>query len=181
MLLLIYIVSLNLQSTIYMTIENKCYYIELESPVYFIKDANCHMRFPQQVNSKNIMKANFITGIDQDTFGGALLYHLQRGWGRSNAQLLVIWGYKPDGIYSHTWLIKHENTLVWDKGELRRFHDVYDSQCDAYSRIGEWLVDYGTGMKAKCETSNGGFEMKVTISRESGLLPISPPQVDPNR
>jgi hypothetical protein len=46
--------------------------------VHFIKDATCHIRFPQQINPKSIMKANFITELAKVTFGGALLYHLQR-------------------------------------------------------------------------------------------------------
>jgi hypothetical protein len=46
------------------------------------------------------MKANFMTGIDRDTFGGALLYNLQWEDGASiSTQLLVIWGYNPDGSY----------------------------------------------------------------------------------
>jgi hypothetical protein len=164
-----------------MTIENECYFIELASPVYFIKDANCYMRFPQQVNRRDIMKAKFMTGIDQDAFGGVLLYNLRRSWGAISAQLLVVWGYNSDGVYSHTWLIEYESTLDWDRDKLKKFHDMYDSQCDAYARIGEWSMEYSTGLKTKYKTSHGGFGMKVAISLDVNLLPIKPPRVDPNR
>jgi hypothetical protein len=156
-----------------MTIENKCYYTELVSPVYFIKDANCYMQFPQQVSSGSIMKANFMTGIDQDTFGGALLYNVQNYWGTISVQFLVIWGYNSNGIYSHAWLIKYESTFAWDGEKLKRLHDAYDSQCDAYVRTRERLIGYRSGLKMKCETSRGGFEMKVMIPPGIGLLPTS--------
>jgi hypothetical protein len=170
------------QSTIDIIINNQCSNIELTSPIYFIKDTTCHIHFPQQVNSMSIMKANFATNIDQDTFGGALLYHLQQKEVASiNVQLLVIWGCKSYGIYSHTWIIKHESTLVWDKDKLKKFYNVYDSTRDAYPHIGRWKLDDNTGIKTKCEISHEGFEMKVTISREEGIFYIMPPRVNPNK
>jgi hypothetical protein len=80
-----------------MTIKNQCSNIKLTSPVYFIKDTNCHIQFPQQVNPKSAVRINFISSTNRDTFGGVLLYHLQRKEGAStDAQLLVIWGYYDD-------------------------------------------------------------------------------------
>jgi hypothetical protein len=108
-----------------MTINNRCANIELTSPVYFTKDATYHIPFLQQVNSKSIMKINFITGIDRGTCGGVLLYRLQRKEHASTStQLLVIWRCRSDNtyphvLYSHAWLIEHENTLVLDKDKLK--------------------------------------------------------------
>jgi hypothetical protein len=62
----------------YAIINNQCHNIELTSPVYFTKDTTFYIQFPQQVDFKSTMEVNFKTDIDRDTFGGALLYHLQR-------------------------------------------------------------------------------------------------------
>jgi hypothetical protein len=180
--MLIYIVSLMFQSTIDMTIYNSCTNIELTSPVYFIQDTMCRIQFPQQVNSNNIIKIKFATGIDRDTFGGALLYNLQRECGTISAQLLVIWGYKSCGIYSHAWIIKHESTLIWDKNKLKRFHDVYNSRRDEYLNIGRWGLDNNTELRTECVTSHGGFAIAVIIFEGSrrGIF-YTTPRVDPNR
>jgi hypothetical protein len=148
-----------------LTINNQCSNIELTSPVYFIKDTTCHEHSPQQVNSESIMKVNLKTGIDQETFGGVLLYHLQRKE-ITNTKLLVIWGRKSDYFYSHVWLIEHESTLEWDKDKLKRLYDVYDSQYDNDFNIEEWVLDDNTKLKTKCETSHGGLEMNIFISEE---------------
>jgi hypothetical protein len=178
-------ISLTLQSTINMTIDNQCSNIELTSLIHFTKSAMCCIQFPQKVSSKSIMKANFITGIDQTTFGGALLYHLQGKKDMStNAQLLVIWGYNADEIYLHTWLIRHNITLDWDEDKLKRFYDVYNSQYKVYTAIfrKEWLLDDKTMLKTKCGSSHGGFEMELIISRDEYLSrPIKPLWIDPNR
>jgi hypothetical protein len=182
--LLIYIASLNFRSAIYMTIENKCRYIKLTSPVHYIKDTNCYMQFPQQVDSRNIMKANFMTGIDQYAFGGALLYRLR--WKESDASmsvhLLVIWKYNSDWIDSHALLVELENTLDWDKDKLKGLHDVYDIRRDIGSRLGERWLSNDTKLRTECGISCRGFKMEIIISEASDLLLlIRPPRVDPNR
>jgi hypothetical protein len=179
------------------TIDSQCYNIELTSPVYFIKDATCHIQFPQRVNSESIMKFNFKTSIDRETFGGVLVYHLQRKKndkfkGRSNTdkntstsiQLLVIWGYKSHKPYSHAWLIEHERTLVWSKDKLKRLWHVYHSQdsMELVSNRKKWLLNDNMRLKTEYETSYGGFEMKIIISEERHrLYPIKPLWIDPNR
>jgi hypothetical protein len=142
MLLLICNVSLIFQSAIDVTINNQCTSIELIFSACFIKDAACHMQFPRKVNANRIMKANFITGADRDTFGGALLYHLQQ---KDNTpisiQLLVIWRYNTNRLYSNAWLIEHENTLVWNENELEKLYSVYSSLYNIDFNTEEWLLD----------------------------------------
>jgi hypothetical protein len=133
--MLIHIFRLTIQSMMDVIIDNQCTDIELTSPVHFIKNATFHMQFPQHVNSNSIVKANFaITGINRNTFGGALLYRLQRKEDESKSiQFLVIWGCESDSIYLRTWLIKRENTLVWSENKLKELYHVYDSQHKEYS------------------------------------------------
>jgi hypothetical protein len=61
--MLIYIVSITLQSTIDITVKNQCSDIKLTSPVYFTKDTTHHTQFPQQVSPKNIMKATHLVAF----------------------------------------------------------------------------------------------------------------------
>jgi hypothetical protein len=140
------------------------------------------MQFSQQVNT-NLMKVNFITGVDRDTFGGALLYDLQRKKDTSiSAQLLVIWGYRFNRAYSDAWLIEYESTFVWNEDKLRRLHDVYSSQHNINSNTVRWLLDDNTELETMCESTHGGFGMEVIISEEENQIHlIKPLWVNPNR
>jgi hypothetical protein len=148
----------------------------------------CHISFPQQVNPESIMKVNFVTGVDRDRFGGALLYHLQREEDTSiSTQLLVIWGCRPNDTYLHTlyphaWLIEHESTLVWDKDKLKMLYDKYDDHWYTKSDLGLWLLNDNTELRTEYKTSYGGYGMEITISENENMLyPMKPLWVDPNR
>jgi hypothetical protein len=158
------------------TIDNRCNNIELTSPVYFTKNTTCNVHPSQQVDFRNRMKVSFRTGMDQDTFGGALLYHLKGKDDVSvSAQLLVIWGWNSYRLYSHVRLIEHENTLVWDKSKLKALYAGYDSQYDIDVIIEEWFLDDNKRLKTVCETSRGGLEMNIIISEEKDLLSCRKP------
>jgi hypothetical protein len=165
------------------TIDNQCPNTELTSPAYFIKDTTRHMHFPQSVNSESKMEANFKTGMDGDTFGGTLLYHLQWKEDASiSTKLLVIWGWNSYGLYSHAWLIEHESALTWNEDKLKRLYDVYNSQCNIDFDEREWFLDGNKKLRTKCETSRGGLEMNIAISEETNLLSYRKPVwVDSNR
>jgi hypothetical protein len=181
--MLIYITSLALRSSMNVTIDNQCSNIELTSPVYFTKNTMHHIQLHQQVDSKSIMKVKFKTGMDQDTFGGVLLYHLQRKVDTSiSTQLLMIWGFKSDHLYSCAWLIEHERTFTWNEDKLRRLYDVYNSQYDRDFNAEEWLLDDNAMLKTVCALSHGGFEMNIFISEEKDLsYHRKPLWVDPSR
>jgi hypothetical protein len=114
-----------------------------------------------------------------------LLYHLQGKEGvLTSTQLLVIWGYRFDWIYSHALLIEHESTFVWNEDKLERLYNAYNSQYEVYTTIfrEEWLLDDNTILKTACESSYRGFETEVIISEDEYLSrPIKPLWIDPNR
>jgi hypothetical protein len=188
---LIYIASLSLQSVTNMIINNQCSNIELTSPVYFTKNTMCYIHLPQKVDSESRIEANFRTSLDRSTFGGALLYHLQRKENNESdkdtsvsTQLLVIWGYNYQGVYLHTWLIEHESTLIWNEDKLERLYNGYDSQYNMYSDldIRDWSLDDNTTLKTEFGSSHGDFEMEVNISEEEyPFLPIKPMWIDSNK
>jgi hypothetical protein len=167
-----------------MTIRNRCSNIELAAPVYFIKNATHHIQFPQQVNSKSKMQTNFRTSIDQDTFGGALMYRIQRKMDTSTStQLLAIWGYNTFGFYLHALLIEHKNTLAWNEDKLKKLYDVYNSQLHASPlTVRSWLLDDDTKLQTSSGSSHGGFRMEVTISEDKYMRsPRKPLWIDSNR
>jgi hypothetical protein len=113
------------------------------------------------------VKVSFRTGVDRDTFGGALLYHLQRKEkGESedqsdidtstSTQFFVIWGSIPDvrsypGVhvsesYLRAYLIEHESALTWNEDKLKRLYHVYNDQFTVYNTIslGCWLLNDNT-------------------------------------
>jgi hypothetical protein len=184
--MLIYIISLTLQSTMEITIDNQCSNIRLTSPVYFIGDATCRILFPQQVNSKSITKANFRASMDSGTFCGVLLYRLQgKEDTTTSTQLLVIWRYEFDWLYSCMLLIEHESTLVWDKDKLKMLYDGYCSQYEAYPNVGwkTWLLDDNTKLEIERKSSHGGFEMEIIVSEDDpDLFSLHKPLwIDPDR
>jgi hypothetical protein len=176
--MLIYTVSLTLQSTMNVTINNQCSNIALTSPVYFIGDAACHIPFPQQTDCMSDMEISFRTDIYQGTFGGALSYHLQRKRNNESgnradkntaisAQLLVIWKFRIDRLYAHACLIEHESVLTWDK-------DMFNT--------GRLLLDNNTKLQVGCEAPHEkSFKMNVIISEGKHLLhPVKPLWINPN-
>src|SRR5690606_8211242 len=102
-------------------------------------------------NSK--AKVKFKTGINRDTFGGVLLYNMQRKECASvNTQLVVIWGWKSYRLYAHMYLIEHESIPTWDKDKLEKLHNVYNSWYDIDPGTVEWLLNDNTKLNTKCET-----------------------------
>jgi hypothetical protein len=147
-----------------------------------------HIQLPQQVDSNSIMKANFITSINQDTFGGVLLYHLQgKKDTPTSTQLLMIWGYKSNGLYSNVLLIEHENTLIWSEDELKRLYHVYDSRYKAYydtDLFGRetWLLDDNTELHMSCNSWCKDFKIELSIfESETSTYPPRPLWIEPNR
>jgi hypothetical protein len=179
-------ISLELQSAMDVTIHNQCTNIELTSLVYFTKDTMHCGHIPKQANSKRSMHVK--VPINLDTFGGVLLYHLQRKENdkttSTSTQILVIWGRSSDWFYSNVYIVEHENALDWNKDKLERLYDEYDSQYYVRSNIDmyEWLLDDNIMLKTTCESSHGDLKMQVIISEEIYLdRPIKPLWIDANR
>jgi hypothetical protein len=147
------------------------------------------MPFPQQVDSKSIMQASFMTGVDRNIFGGVLLYHLQKKDNDKSdkdtsisTQLLVIWGYRCSELYSHALLIEHESVLVWKKDKLKRLYDEYNSKYDTGFIIVNWLLNDNTKLEIGVIPMRNGFEMELFISEEClSPGPIKPLLIDSNR
>jgi hypothetical protein len=141
------------------------------------------------------MKGNFKTDMYQSTFGGILLYHLQRKNDESNnltdkdisisTQLLVIWEFRIDRLYLYAWLIEHESTLIWNEDKLKKLYDEYGGQNDTniIFNTGKWLLDDNIKLRIVCEASyKRSSEINIIISEEKDTLyPIKPLWVDSNR
>jgi hypothetical protein len=179
------------------TIDNRCSNIELTSPVYFIKNATYHGHLSQQVDSKSRIKVNFITGIDEDTFGGALLYRLQRKYNNEpdhqfdadkdifiSAQLLVFWRCERARFYSLATLIEHDITFIWNENKLEEFYHIHDRRYNIKPAFDQFIrsLNDGTTLKVKCRLLHGGLKMNIiTSEEEKQSLPERPWWIDSNR
>jgi hypothetical protein len=167
-------------------IDNQYSNTALISPVCFTKNVTQHIQFPRKVNPKSTMQTRFITGMDQDTFGGALLYLLQRKEDASiSTQILIIWGRKYDTLYSRAWLIEHENTFTWNKRKLKRLYHRYDRRCnvDTIPNGEKWLLNDNKKLRISCEILyKKCFRMDINISEEDYIFrPIKPLWIDTDR
>jgi hypothetical protein len=168
------------------------------SPVYFGDNVIWHIPPGQKVYANDVARASFRKDVAKSEFTSVLIYKLQRKGHKykqqfdedstfikdtlTGFQLVVIWRYNSDRIYSHAWMIEHDNTFIWNEDRLERLHDVYNNQYNASPNMGGWLLDDDTMLKIECETVYRGFEMKVIISEdEYPSSPRKPLWVDPNR
>jgi hypothetical protein len=180
-------------------VHNQCLYFELVSPVYFGDNVIWHIPPDQKVCANDVTKASFGKDAAKSEFTSVLIYKLQRkkhleSNDQSNEdsmftkdtltgfQLVVIWRYNSDRIYSHAWLIEHDNTFIWNEDKLERLYDVYNNQYNASSSMGGWLLDDDTVLKVGCETAYRSFGTKVVISEGKHVSSlIKPLWVDPDK
>jgi hypothetical protein len=120
-----------------------------------------------------------MTSIDEETFGGALLYHLQRKDSNEydedtsvSTQLLVLWRCKLGSFYSFATPIEHENTLIWNKNKLEEFYYIYDCKYNITPNYNckICLLNDKTTLKVRCRRSHGGFKMNIIISEEKNSV-----------
>jgi hypothetical protein len=128
------------------------------------------------------MRINLITGIDQNTLGGVLLYHLKKEGVSIDAQLLVIWGHNSNGLYSDAWLIDNEGAFVWNEDKLKRLCDAYTTQDDIYYDVEGFSLNNNINLEIVCKSMYGFFEIEVAVYEfESLPCSIKPLYIDPSR
>jgi hypothetical protein len=146
--MLMYIVSLELQLPMYVTIHNRCLNTELVSPVYVGNGAVCPKLSSQQMGISAAMRASFEINATQDEFEGVLIYKLQRYSDSQHnmdmtitetnkneekcVQMLIAWKVKNYKPFLHVTLAEHAKEFTWNESELRKFHDKNRS----------WLKEY---------------------------------------
>jgi hypothetical protein len=202
-IMLKYTVSLDLQSPVYITIDNQCLDTELISPVYFGNGAVCPKISDQQIDVGAKMKAYFEIYTTQDEFEGALLFKLQRCVESDNQHnidtltiesirneekcvyMLVAWERYHSIPFAHGTLIEHTKEFTWDEDRLKKLHDKNFGWLNKHSDTisNTWCIDDNMALKTtfKVRDLRGSPELSIAISEGKDDYAIRPFCIDLER
>jgi hypothetical protein len=201
-LMLMCIVSLNPQKTMTMTIHNQYPDIELVSPVYFCNRGKRYKYRVKRVHDNTVTKIGFRFDLDQDEYGGILMYTIRRKSNtRSDHQssidpiyakvieeaskmtrLLIIWKNKHLGPKVNITLVECDNKFSLNEDKLVRLYENVNDIPSDYNPS-SWLVCNNTALRATHEVVRKmGLETKITISQELRNWGLTKPMwIDPER
>jgi hypothetical protein len=173
---LIYVVSLALQSSVSLNIHNQYQNINLTSPVYFIHGGKWNVVPDQKVDVNAVMRNYIEFDSGQDILEGALVYRIQRKHakydefvqdGSKNIQLLVGWYVEhTKELDVRAVLVEHEKELNEDK--VMRLHQKYWHSLKMRTLFirSSWLLDDTTALKTTIKVMNGGCKWDIFITEE---------------
>jgi hypothetical protein len=183
-----YIISLDLQLLLCVTIYNQCSNTKLASPVYFGNGISFPTPPNQQIDTNTKMRVYFEINATQDNFEGALLFKLQRYVGFNDqhnidtlttetnkndtkcVQLLVAWKVKDSKPFLYVVLIEHAKEFIWDKNKLKSLYDKNHSRLKEYDDVipDTWFIDDNIALKTsfKARSLKKVFELNISISEE---------------
>jgi hypothetical protein len=196
-------ISLTLYKTMLMTIHNQYPNIKLASQIYFCSLAKRYEYLVNRTNDGTIMKIGFRFDLNQDEFGGILMYEVQRK-GKSNQQpstntisskavedtskmmrLLVTWRIERSGeLEVDIMLVEHDNKLVLDRDKLALLYNKINDWFFRYNIFHHtWLMCDNTALEAICDAvQKEGLELKITVSEGTkDVYTIEPIWIDSER
>jgi hypothetical protein len=139
----------------------------------------------QKVDANTVTRASFGKNLFETKFTSALIYKLQRkkqleSNNQSDAdvlsaedastslQLLVIWrsdDQHRDKLFIRALLIKHSNTITWDRDTLEKLHSIYLALFRDDRNIKDtWLLDDETVLMTTSNWKYVSYTTKITIS-----------------
>jgi hypothetical protein len=185
--MLICTASLTLHITMDVAVHNHCSDIELSSPVYFCNCETYKGYSVERIDDGAIMKIGFRYGINQEEYGGILIYEVQRKGNIKHdhqlstdatpiktvediykiMRLLVTW--KIDfswNISARILLIEHDNELVLNSDKLAQLYGkIYGISSRYDSRT--LLICKNTVLETTYKIIHEkGTELKMNISEE---------------
>jgi hypothetical protein len=183
--MLMYIISLELQLSPCVNILNLCSNTKLVSSVYFGDNVVCSRLSERQIDIDAKMSVNLEINAIQDDFECALLFKLQRysNWYNTDtlttetnrnktthAYMLVAWKVKESTHFVRVALVEHIKEFAWNEEELRKLYDEnrgWLKKCDNNASH-TWLMDDGVILKTSFKVigSEENFELRISISEE---------------
>jgi hypothetical protein len=201
---LIYVVSLVLQSPISLNIHNQGQSINLISPVYFVHGGKWHTALDQEIHTNVSMRSCIEFDSGQDILEGALVYKIQKmetsflerecSTQRKRAkidklvqdesrhiQLLVAWRVEhTKELNVRALLVEHDGEL--DEHKLRILYQKYwhllNAQVDPIKS--KWQLN-DTTVKTKIKTMNGDYRWDILISDKEEYSAKRPFWIDTTR
>jgi hypothetical protein len=181
LIVLMYVVSLNIQPSIKLNIHNQCLNVDLISPTYITHHRlECHRPPDYKVCAGNTTKSGFIIESGYASYG-ILIYRLQKKQSHesneidkgtaSAAHLLVVWKFsKFNELYADVLLARYDKRFNWDRDDLEFLYNKNDSQfrlCPD-SATETWLLDDNTVLITAFKIMNEDHILDITVSEVEG-------------
>jgi hypothetical protein len=174
---LIYAVSLALQSPVSLNIYNQCQGIKLISPVYFIHGGSWNVVPDQEIGINAVMRNLIEFDSGQNILEGILIYKMQRQYAKSykfiqheSESIVFLAAWHVDHtkeLHIRALLVKHDGEFDWNEEKLRMLHQKYwhllKTQVDPIEN--NWLLNDTTVLATTIKVMNGGYKWYVSISK----------------
>jgi hypothetical protein len=172
-----YTISFTYQPVMKVNIRNQCLNFKLTDRRCFNSYANWDKHPDWEVNSVSMTRASLIPLLP--TFGGALMYQLQRKGVEFDDQssstyiwLFVAWkfgGYKEFFVLSH--LMEYEKWCNWSEAKLEEYYQRYFSQLSIYTEPtkDKWLTRDGTVLTIELEADFMQRDGRLNITISEGI------------
>jgi hypothetical protein len=179
-------VSLTLYKTVVMAVHNRHPDINLVSPIYFCNRGIYNGYSVERMNIGAMMKIGFSFGLDQDEFGGILMYEVQRKRNTvsdhqssidtiyakvieealKRMQLLVAWKIKHfEEPKVNIMLVEYDNELVLREDKLAQLYERVNDIPFGHNPS-RWLMYDNTALRVTYEVMRKtGLELKITVSQ----------------
>jgi hypothetical protein len=180
-IILMCIVSFELQLPLRIIIHNQCSNTKLVSPVFFGNNAICPKLSGQQVDIGIETRSDFEIEIAQNEFEGALIFKLQiysdnkydmdTSTTETNEatciQMFIAWKVE-DISFVHIVLIEHTKEFIWDQDKLRKLYDKNYNWLKKYdsTKSATWQVDDNIILETAFEVNSLPYKLCISISEE---------------
>jgi hypothetical protein len=153
--------------------------IELVSPICAGKGATCYLSPDQSVVVDSTTQAGFKFNPNRDESIGILTYELKNVKQLNEEvisdgvyiQLVMIWKVHKSGrFYAYSFLIEHDKSRVWKRGELMKLAQHYESFIIQHGPIEDtWLMHNNTVLmiRANVTFEEEYYKLEMTISEGS--------------
>jgi hypothetical protein len=171
------VVSLSIQSSVELRINNQCLNVNLVSPIHITGYRSEYYSAPgHRVYAGDAMRSGFIIDKSGNASYGALIYRLQRRQSHesteigkdtsSAAQLLVVWIISEFRPYVDVLLVEHDKRFDWDKDNLKKFYDKNINHFRLFpdSATETWSLDGNVALITTSEIMNEGHLLNIVIS-----------------
>jgi hypothetical protein len=176
LIILMYIVSLSIESLFKLNIYNQCSNIDLVSPTYAaVNKSGCYRTPRHKVYAGDTVRSGFMIRPDGESYG-ALIYRLQRQSHESTktsedtsstVHLLVVWKIPTfEKLYADVLLVKHDKEFNWNKDDLT---DLYHENVNQFrlfsdSTIETWSLDDNIALMTTFEIMHESHTLNINIS-----------------
>jgi hypothetical protein len=189
LIMLIYTISIWIQTSFKLNIHNQCSNIDLVSLTYVTDDnLECHRPPGLKVYASDTMRSGFIVKFYAVSHG-VLIYRLQRKRTHESTEisedtsnvvhLLVVWEISESNkLCADAMLVKHDKEFDWDKDNLEELHrkNINRFRLCPDPVTETWSLDDNITLMTTYEIMNGDIILDITISEverdDNTMIPV---------